>query len=278
MLDYLDALTADDWMLRVLRCPNCGSEVRFKGEGLECIVCESFAHIARGIPLFKTPPSDKREYLFEMNRYKGIALKPPDTYHGFDASYPSQRVELIKKLLEDKPLFLNVGQGFGQLEQSMPHKAKICLDQCLEFLRYCQEQAEIPNTRYVMGFGERMPFQDNYFPAVVSDSVFQTLVDQREFLIENARVLKGGGTFILGITYKWNYPRKPQDFPADDPELLCLFLEELGIKAEATYHHLRDGVGSNLYLEDGDFLLITGIKTPKQFLLDDQDLSARASR
>jgi len=261
MLDYLDSLSKDDWMIRVLRCPECGGEFRFMGEGLECKACNAWAHISRGITLFRTPPSSKREYLFEMNRYKGIALKPPETYHGFDASYPSVRVEIIKEKLKDKPLYLNVGQGFGQLEQSMPYKAKICLDQCLEFLRYCQEQAEIPNTRYVMGFGERMPFQDNYFPAVVSDSVFQTLVDQREFLIENARVLKKGGTFILGITYKWNYPRKPQDFPADDPELLCLFLSELGIEAEATYHHLRDRVESNLFLEDGDFLLITGVKT-----------------
>ena len=211
-----------------------------------------------GIPHFYNVSLSKREYAFEMNRYANIALKPPETYDGLDESYPQTRTEIMKGYLDNTPFYLNIGQGFGQLEKAMGVKPKICLDQCIEFLQYCQTQ-NIPNTRYVMAFGERMPFAKDYFPAVVSDSVFQTVVDQREFLIENARVLKPGGDFLLGITYKWNYPRKPQDFPADNPLLLLRFLDELGISCDYNYFDLEDVDHTETY-EDGDYLLIVGMK------------------
>lgn len=244
-------------MTRILVCPSCLSALKFFEEGLKCIVCGNYAHIGQGIPRFTKPPFDKREYFFEMRRYRGIALKPLETYGGFHDSYPEARVEILKSYLRKKPIYLNVGQGFGQLEKSMPGKAKICLDQCIEFLQYCKSQ-EIPNTRYVMGFGERMPFRNDYFPAVVSNSVFQIVVDQREFLIENARVLKLGGLFMLTITYRWNYPRKPQSFPAENPELLKNFLRELGIDVEIQYQRLPDL--KQCAYEDGDFMFVRGKK------------------
>jgi len=258
MLDYLDVIQKDDWMQNILVCPFCITGLYKSKNYLKCPICNRKYEIINGIPCFETPPFDKREYLFEMKRYGNIALKPPETYYGFDDSYPSERVEILNRYLKSKYMYLNIGQGFGQLEQSMPNKAKICLDQCIEFLNYCSKK-EIPNTRYVMGFAEKMPFKSNYFPAVVSDSVFQTLVDQREFLIENARVLKQNGTFLLAITYKWNYPRKPQDFYADNPELIIHFLDELGIKSEATYLDLTMPHKTTDYT-DGDYLLITGKK------------------
>jgi len=257
MLEYIDSINENDWMTIVLRCPTCGGKLKFKENGLQCSKCNEFTQIIDGIPLFKKPPSNKKEYLFEMNRYNNIALKPPETYYGFDDSYPNERINILKPYLKDKILYLNVGQGFGQLEKSMPYKSKICLDQCIEFLKYCQKQ-NIPNIRYVMGFGERTPFNENYFPAVVSDSVFQTLVDQREFLVEQARILKPKGIFLLTITYKWNYPRKPQDFYAKQPDLLIHFLDELGIKAKAIYRNLSQNKITDY--ENGDFLLIAGVK------------------
>ena len=203
MLDYIDAITSDDWMLKVLVCPVCHKPLKFKRtrNTLNCKNCASgsltYAYkIDDGIATFNRPPLDKREYAFEMNRYKGIAIAPPHTYDGFNESRPDLRNKLLKPLIKHHGAYLNIGQGFGLLEETMTDIPKMCLDSCLEFLRYCQHK-DIRNTRYVMGFGEQMPFKDNYFPAVVSDSVFQTLVDQREFLVECARVLKPKGAFAV---------------------------------------------------------------------------------
>ena len=260
MLDYLDSISTEDWMTIVLKCPECFQPLRFieRKAALECNACNRTFPIRGGIPTFENVRLFKREYLFEMNRYGNIALNPPETYDGLDESYPEARTQLFKAWLDDVPFYLNIGQGFGQLEKAMDAKPKICLDQCIEFLKYCEDQ-EIPNTRYIMGFGERMPFAKDYFPAVVSDSVFQTLVDQREFLLENARVLEPGGLFLLAVTYRWNYPRKPQDFPADNPELLRLFLEELGITTTSTYLDLKENKSTTY--EEGNYLLVVGRKT-----------------
>ena len=264
MMDYIDSITADDWMILILRCPTCLNPLRIdkKKQELSCTL-NGVAHIQGlysirdGIPLFNTLPLNKREYYFEMNRYNRIALQPPETYDGYADSMPDERDAILTPLLKHHGGYLNIGQGFGHLEERMPHTPKICLDQCIEFLQYCKNK-EISNTRYVMGFGEQMPFQDNYFPAVVSDSVFQTVVDQREFLVENARVLKPGGGFVLTVTYRWNYPRKPQDFPADRPELILHFLDELGV--EVTYKYLDIKTGKHEFYEDGDLLLFEGHK------------------
>lgn len=264
MLDYIDAITTNDWMIRVLVCPHCQKPLRFH-KSKQVLVCQNCGGsplsweylIDDGIATFNRLPLNKREYRFEMNRYKGIAIAPPDTYGGYNVSRPNTRNRLLHPYIKHHGGYLNIGQGFGLLEETMPHIPKICLDPCLEFLRYCKNK-DIRNTRYVMGFGEQMPFHDDYFPAVVSDSVFQTVVDQREFLVENARVLKPGGAFVLTITYTWNYPRKPQAFPAGDPDLLLRFLDELGISAEFIYYDLE--TETEVWFEDGDFMLVTGHK------------------
>ena len=251
-------------MLKVLVCPVCQRPLR-NLKSKQVLLCQNCGGspvsweylIDDGIATFNRPPLDKREYAFEMNRYKGIAIAPPHTYYGFNKSRPDIRNKLLRPFIRPHGAYLNIGQGFGLLEETMPHIPKMCLDPCLEFLRYCKNK-DIPNTRYVMGFGEQMPFKDNYFPAVVSDSVFQTLVDQREFLVECARVLKPEGVFVLTITYKWNYPRKPQAFPADKPGLLARFLQELDIPVRIYHYDLESE--KEVLQDDGDFMIVTGHK------------------
>lgn len=260
MLDYINDLADEDWMTKVLVCPEDFGSLKFvvRRAALRCNSCQRPFPIRFGIPGFTDLNLFKREYVFEMKRYDNIALKPPETYDGLDESYPEERTEIFKGYLDDAPFYLNIGQGFGQLEKAMGAKPKMCLDQCIEFLKYCKSQ-DIPNTKYVLGFGERMPFKTDYYPAVVSDSVFQTLVDQREFLVENARVLAPEGQLLLAITYRWNYPRKPQDFPADDPELLLHFLRELGVHGDYQYFNLEKSEEDVGY-KDGDYMLFIGEK------------------
>jgi len=209
------------------------------------------------IPVFATPPFNRREYLFEMKRYDKVALENPDEW-GLDETYPQTRVEILKSYIADVSGYLTIGAGFGQLEKSMPDKAKFCLDQSIGFLRVLQKE-NLPNIFFVKGFGEKMPFKSNIFPCVVSDSTFQTMTEQREFLIECSRVLQKDGLFLLATTYEWNYPRKPQLFPAKDGLLLKKFLYELGINATPMYANLASYDGPTTY-EDGNYLLVYGYK------------------
>jgi len=248
-------------LLEILACPKCLAALYTANTYLpffQCSKCNRQYFIVEGIPIFPDPPSDRREYDFEVKRYNRIALTAPKEW-GLNETYPETRVSLFKEAVKENKahMYLNVGAGFGQLEESMPEVDKVCLDHAVEFLRLIQKK-NVQNSYFVNGFAERMPFRSEAFPCVLSDSVFQTVVDQKEFLFESARVLKTGGLFLLAIAYKWNYPRKPQAFPADNPELLIRFLHELGIEAEAIFYDLRFKV-KRIY-EDGDYLLVKGVK------------------
>jgi len=246
----------------VLACPHCIIALIWEQGWLTCPACHTRFPIVEDIPIFARPPFNRREYLFETRRYNRVALEKPDEW-GLDGTYPEKRAELQKACIEEySPLdvstYLTIGPGFGQLEKLMPEKEKFCLDQSFGFLRALQKE-NLPNIWFVKGFAEKMPFRSNLFPCVVSDSVFQTMTEQREFLIECARVLKKDGLFLMATTYKWNYPRKPQLFPVDDSELLRKFLHELGIKADIIYLSLEDDVETTY--GKGDYLFVSGRKT-----------------
>lgn len=254
----------------ILACPKCLGPLKYTEiflgplEGTAhlyaCAKCPTNYHIVDGIPSLLEYPSSKREYLFEIERYNRIAKALPKEYEGLDESQPLVRAEVVKRRIGSIDAYLNIGPGFGQLEASMPEKTKVCLDQSIEFLRLLQKR-KIPNIFFVNAFAERLPFKTEAFPCVVSDSVFTVAVDQREYLLENCRVLKKGGKLILATNYRWNYPRKPQSFPVDDPSLILHFLDEIGIEAEAKYYRLTDTHA--LHASDsiiGDYLLITGTK------------------
>jgi len=243
----------------ILACPTCLSDLEQPFQNrLECSKCHKVYPINDGIAIFPDLPFERREFLFEIERYNRIARNLPKDYKGLDDSFPKARASLLIESISEALMYLNVGQGFGELEALMPKKDKVCLDQSIGFLRLAQKK-KIPRLRLVNGFAERMPFKSNIFPCVVSDSVFQTVTDQKEFLIESVRVLAPKGLLLLAITYRWNYPRKPQLFPANNPLDLLHFLNELGIsETMATYYDLHENIKCGI--EVGNYLLIRGVK------------------
>lgn len=245
----------------ILACPWCLVELSWvdglQDLKLECPRCERQYPIFGGIPIFSEPPFDRREYLFETKRYDKVALERP-TEWGLDETHPQTRVDIFKSYLEDSSRYLNIGAGFGLLEEQLPDKEKFCLDQSLDFLRILQKE-DLLNINFIKAFGEKMPIKSNLFPAVISDSVLQTVTDQREFLIECCRVLEPGGLFLLATTYKWNYPRKPQEFPASNGRLLQKFLHEYGVEVSTRYINLSRPEERVIY-EGGDYFLAYGHK------------------
>lgn len=250
-----------DWT-DILSCPECIVGLVWNQGWLTCPVCHTRFPIVGNIPVFARPPFPRREYLFETRRYDRVALEKPEEW-GLDDTYPEKRAEIQKACIEkysriDIPSYLTIGPGFGQLERIMPNHDKYCLDQSLQFLRVLKEM-NYPRMWFVKGFAEKMPFRSKLFPCVVSDSVFQTMTEQREFLIECARVLMKNGLFILATTYKWNYPRKPQLFPVQDSELIRKFLHELGVEVDVMYLDLENDIETTY--GKGNYLFVSGCKT-----------------
>lgn len=202
------------------------------------------------------PPEPKRLYRFEQERYDNVALEAPPEW-GLDTTNPARRGRIFKNALKNCKTYLNIGAGFGHVEKLLPKKEKVCLDQSIWFLKALQKE-ELPNIWFICGFAEKMPFHGGCFPAVVSDSVFQTVVNQQMFLYENVRVLEEGGLLLLATHYRWNYPRKPQQFPAWDGELLRKFLHELGVDVEVTYYDLA--TGKKVDHDAGDYMVAKGTK------------------
>lgn len=246
------------WMPETLVCPEEFHPLIRQHNSLYCKICHINYPVVNRVPRFRNPPDKRRQHIFEVNRYDKIALKPPETYNGYVDSHPLQRADYLAGFLRDYYRVLNTGPGFGWLEQKLcPTHLVYSVDLAKNFLEYLQG-LKLANNRIIEAYGERLPFKSNYMDAIVSDSVFQTVVDQSEFLTEQARVLRKDGVFILTVTYKWNYPRKPQIYPADKPDLLINFLDELGVNAVFSWVSMATFKLENY--ESGDMLLIKGYK------------------
>ena len=269
-----------------LVCPNCLRSFRAYHEqqddkkeyhlsGATCTSCKKTYNIEDGVAIFSDPPDGRREWLFERNRYDNIASIKPESW-GLNDSKPETRTNILKTFIDEgHGTILEVGSGFGQLAKNFPDRDKILLEQSRGFIEFLKG-LHLSKTWLVEGWAEHMPLRSNFFGCVVSDSVFQTVTDQKEFLFENARVLAPNGTFLLATSYEWNYPRKPQSFPASDHELIIKFLCELGIEAKVKYYDLKRGGAVEIYdtfisgggdvgyvssaFSVGDYLVIEGTK------------------
>jgi SAM-dependent methyltransferase len=74
------------------------------------------------------------------------------------------------------------------------------LDAVPEMLARAQENARIAgvaNVEFREGSAEELPFPDNSFDVVISNGVFNLVVDKAKALAEVYRVLKPGGRFLL---------------------------------------------------------------------------------
>lgn len=60
--------------------------------------------------------------------------------------------------------------------------------------------------------GETIPFEDNYFDAVVSFEVFQHIFSIDKVLAEISRVLRPGGKLLISVPFMWEETEPPGDF------------------------------------------------------------------
>ncbi len=101
--------------------------------------------------------------------------------------------------LEDKPLrLLEIGCGPGALGEALhrwyPQAEIIGLDRDRDFLRFAR--AHVPGVEFLEGDATALPFPENSFDAVISNTV-QEHVEPSAFFGQQLRVLRPGGVCLV---------------------------------------------------------------------------------
>jgi len=60
--------------------------------------------------------------------------------------------------------------------------------------------------------GEKIPFQGEYFDAIISTQVFEHIKDMDFYAKELKRVLKRGGIIFISAAFAWDYHPYPKDY------------------------------------------------------------------
>lgn len=102
------------------------------------------------------------------------------------------RHHIVLSYLEERESVLDIGCGSSRIILDLP--AAVGLDILQNKLRWLQAQHQ----RLVRGSGERLPFRDGSFAAVINSEVIEHVPDTPEVLGEMWRVLRPGGILILG--------------------------------------------------------------------------------
>ncbi len=102
------------------------------------------------------------------------------------------RHRIILEYLEDRDDVLDIGCGSSRIILDLPRA--IGLDILHNKLRWLRPRHSL----VVRGSGGRLPFRDNHFAVVINSQVIEHLPDDPIFWQEMGRVLRPGGTLILG--------------------------------------------------------------------------------
>ena len=103
-----------------------------------------------------------------------------------------RRFEIISNMMRDEGQWLDIACGSSQLIRSKP--AMIGLDINLPKLRFLRST----NNRLVNGTMFGLPFHDEAFDGVICSEVIEHVPKDQVLLSEMRRVLKPGGTLVLG--------------------------------------------------------------------------------
>lgn len=124
--------------------------------------------------------------------------------HGADAEYELQILPLAIAHVAGARRVLDLGTGEGQLARRLAAAGEqlrfvVGLDSSAGQLLNASTEGGGP--AYIQGAGERLPFRDGAFDAVVCCLVIEHTTDPDGVLVEAARVLERGGRFLLLINH-----------------------------------------------------------------------------
>jgi len=174
---------------KLIVCPNDKNSLENKKDFLQCSKCKQKFPIINDIPIMLPDGKPGMQYV-SSNHYSKSVL------------------ELIEKNQSGGGVILDDGSGY-------PHKQ---FENVL-----CFETSNLPSTN-VVGFGESLPFPDESFDAVISQSVIEHVKHPFAYVNEIHRVCKKGGDVIIDSAFMQpvhNYPQHFFNTTMEGLKLLC---------------------------------------------------------
>ncbi|MDR0919030.1 MAG: class I SAM-dependent methyltransferase [Oscillospiraceae bacterium] len=135
---------------------------------------------------------------YSIENYDRIASNYDNTFDGkFTRKFKTEILEIIEPT--DGVAILDVGCGNGNLISAIKTKADINafgIDISSEMIKECKKTYSDIN--FQVSNGEHIPFEDNFFDYLTICCVLHHLNNPEKFFSEAKRVLKIGGTLIVG--------------------------------------------------------------------------------
>lgn len=203
-----------------------------------------------------------------MSRFDAAA-PTYDAYRALpDDVVQAVRAAALDAVLGDRPRILDLGAGSGRVGRAFVAAGDdyAGVDLSLGMLRQFSRRTDVGGhrPRLAQADGERLPFADGAFDAVLLVQVFGGLEDWRRFLGEARRVLRPAGALILG---RGVLPDDGVD--ARMKERLDAVLAEMGVDhgKKNTREHAQRWLGSTG--RGGDPRVVAtwdGERTPRRFI------------
>jgi ubiquinone/menaquinone biosynthesis C-methylase UbiE len=139
-----------------------------------------------------------RNEKYSKENYDKIAHNYDDTFDGkFTMSYKAIISDMITP--QNGDYILDVGCGNGSLIAEISKKAEVAafgVDISPKMIDECQKR--YPGISFKVSSGELLPFDDNTFDCVTMCCVLHHLHTPEAFFVEANRILKSGGTLVIG--------------------------------------------------------------------------------
>ena len=135
---------------------------------------------------------------YSIKKYDSIASEYEKSYDGkFTARFKQKMLDFCEVTNGDK--VLDVGCGIGTLIHEISRKAEIKaygVDISSKMIEVCRQKYK--DIGFEVTTGEKLPFEGNTFDMLTICCALHHLNNPQNFFIEAYRVLKSGGTLVVG--------------------------------------------------------------------------------
>ena len=208
-MNSLGKQSVNPWLLEILACPVCMSDVRFKDEILICAnnSCKLRFPMIDGIPIMLAQCNKHHEHqrLYFDREFKGY-----DKYEleNWRVSY-LQRIFCALNIGNDSSdLYLDIGvggSGYTIIEAARGGCKSVGVDISLDAVKKARdfasselrERSKLCN--FVVGSAENLPFKDKTFTKISSIAVLEHVLDDKRAIAEIARVTKPSGKVFITV-------------------------------------------------------------------------------
>ena len=186
----------------LLRCPECGGELRSDARAFTCTGCAAIYPIVNGIPRFVSTPADKiarrtqASFGYEWSQFNDWSISGETNFQQYFGDFDFQWVR--------GRTVLDAGCGMGRhARQIAPHVGQlIAMDFSQAIDHAAKNTADQPNVLCIQGDITRAPVADSAFDLVYSLGVLHHLADTEGAVRSLLSKVKPGGRLRIYLYWR----------------------------------------------------------------------------